>query len=226
MALVERIKGLVHVDPYANFASERTGERLRKLLSPHWLASKVALTLYEKRHPDHPWITREAIELFDALLRPHHVGLEWGSGNGTPWVARRCKSLISVEHHERWYQHVRELLTAEELTNVDYRLVSEAAYVATIDTLPDGSLDFVIVDGLFRDEAFLRSIPKLRPDGFVVFDNVNWYLPSESRTPHSRSRPDGPASPGFAEVDRETERWRIIWTSNGVNDTAIFIKPA
>jgi len=229
MNLGATVRALAHVDPYGNLGREGTLGRLKKLLSPRWVVSKIALIIYERRHPDHPWITRDAVLLLEALLRPHHRGLEWGSGNGTRWFARRCSSLTSIEHHRDWYGKVRAQLDAEGLKNVDYRLAEEAAYLASIDGFPDESLDFVVVDGLFRAQSFLRSIPKVKKDGFILFDNVNWFLPSTSRTPHSRSHQDGPFigphGDDFTDVAEGVRDWKVLWTTNGVNDTAIFVKP-
>ena len=82
---------------------------------------------------------------------------------------------------------------------MDHRLVEESAYLQVIDEFPAGFFDYIIVDGLFRGEALVRSLPKLRPGGVLVFDNVNWFLPSDSRTPHSRTAADGPATEALAE---------------------------
>jgi predicted O-methyltransferase YrrM len=220
-----RLRSLLHVDPYSNLFVESPRERLAKGLSPRYLVNKALLTIYESRHPDRPWITQTAVLVFDALLRSHHRGLEWGSGNGTRWIAQRCASLVSVEHHPAWHAKVREKLDDGGLKNVDYRLLEEEKYLDVVDEFPDGFFDFVVVDGLFRDSAFLRSVPKLAPGGFVLFDNVNWYLPSDSKTPHSRSLADGPQTPLFAEALEAVKTWKRIWTTNGVNDTAIFIDP-
>ncbi len=216
----------LHADPYGNLGSDHTLARLGKLASPRYLANKAAQVAYELRHPDHPWFTREAIRRFEAWLRPGYRGLEWGSGRSTLWLARRSASLVSVEHHPAWHARVSAQLAAAGLTNVDHRLVAEEAYAAVIDAFPDRHFDYVIVDGLFRDETLLRSIPKLRPHGWFVFDNANWYLRSDSRTPHSLRR-EGPPAPGrFDEVERAVAGWAATWTSNGVNDTLLLEKPA
>ncbi len=224
--LMGRVLRTLHADPYGDLLAARTSERLRKLLSPHYLLDKLALLAHERLHPDEPWLTRDAVRLLEGYLSPAHAGFEWGSGNGSAWFARRCGSLVSVEHHRGWSQQVQARLRAEGLHHVDHRFVEEAHYTSVIDTFADAHFDFILVDGLFRDEAFLRSLPKLKPGGWLIFDNANWYLPSASRTPHSRSLEDGPASPGFAEVARRIQGWPLTWTSNGVNDTAIYVKPA
>ena len=222
---VDRLRQFAHVDPYGDIFREKPFERIRKVLNPRYMTRKVLLTLYERSHPNHPWITQEATAAFDVLLRPYHRGLEWGSGGGTVWIAQRCRSLVSVEHHHGWFEKVSTNLHTLGLSNVDYRLVDEGRYLDVTNAFPDGFFDFVVVDGLFRDGAFLRSIPKLRDEGFIVFDNVNWYLPSNSDTPHSCSYADGPANEGFGKVADIVRSWKTVWTTNGVNDTAIFIKP-
>jgi len=38
---------------------------------------------YRKRHPDHPWLTPQAISILDSWLMPGDKGIEWGSGRST-----------------------------------------------------------------------------------------------------------------------------------------------
>jgi len=66
---------------------------------------------------------------------------------------------------------------------------------------------------------------KIRPGGFLVFDNVNWYLPSDSRTPHSRSLGDGVKDPQMQAATDVLAAWSCTWLTNGVNDTAIYVRP-
>lgn len=103
----------------------------------------------------------------------------------------------------------------------------DSRYVRIIDEVSDESLDFVLVDGLARSWCALAAIPKLRPGGLLVIDNANWYLPGPypSRSPNSRNEL-GPAGPEWFEVSYALARWRCIWTSNGVTDTAMWVKPA
>lgn len=213
------------IDSYGNLGSYRTAERLKKLLSPKFIYDRTVLLIDEKRHPNKPWITRDAVSLLEKYLNGTQVGLEWGSGNGTAWFASRSKSLVSVEHYEEWANITREKLKQAGVTNSDYRYVPESQYLSVIDEFPDESFDYIVVDGLMRDDAFPKSMPKLRPGGWLIFDNVNWYFPSNSRTPHSRTLNDGASTPQMTEAYAAVATWTTHWTSNGVNDTAIFIKP-
>jgi len=212
-------------DPYNNFFEDRTNERLRKFLSPRWVAARVGLAIYERRFPDVPWITRDAVRMLDDHLNATMTGFEWGSGNGTLWLLKRSKSLTSVEHHRAWSEAVKSKLEGAGIGNADYRYENESTYCHVIDEFPDRHFDYIVVDGLFRDVAMSKSMSKLARGGWLVLDNANWYLPSDSRTPQSRTREDGPATKLWGQVEAKLASWKATWTTNGVNDTAIFVKP-
>jgi len=126
----------------------------------------------------------------------------------------------------KWARRVRDELDLDGADNVELDLVDEAHYLEAVEAFPDEHFDYVVVDGLFRDGTLLRSIPKLRGGGFLVLDNVNWYLPSDSEAPWSRSFEDGYATQGFARAASELAGWAAQWTTNGLKDTAIFVKPS
>jgi predicted O-methyltransferase YrrM len=70
---------------------------------------------HERRHPDSPWLTSEAVVFLERSLEPDRVGFEWGSGRSTVWFARWVRRLISVEHDPLWYEQVRKRLDEEGL---------------------------------------------------------------------------------------------------------------
>ena len=91
--------------------------------------------------------------------------------------------------------------------------------------LKNGSLDFVLVDGIDRGKCAVTSLEKLKPGGILVIDDVHRYLPSESRAPLARTLNDGPVDEDWQEFLNRTMDWEYIWTSNGVKDTVIYHKP-
>jgi predicted O-methyltransferase YrrM len=203
--------------------------------TPRYIYHRARQMAYERGHGDDPWLTPAAIRLLGTLLRPADRGLEFGSGRSTIWFARRVCALTSVEHDQQWYETVSARLKARGLGNVDYVLApgdqpmecgGESAYARTALVFPDVSLDFVLVDGRYRDYSAKFVLPKIKPGGMIIIDNVNWYLPCQSKAPHSRTDSLGPITPIWAEVAQELASWRSIWTSSGVWDTAIFIKPS
>ncbi len=108
--------------------------------------------MYQARYPDRPWLTRESIVFLKSFLKPDMVGFEWGSGRSTPWFAKRCGLLVSIEDDAGWYATVREKV--KDLS-VDLVLTDAeddgASYTGKILQYPDEHFDFIIVDGSYRD---------------------------------------------------------------------------
>lgn len=215
----------LRVDPGLDFFRHRTAERLRKMFSPRWVASKLAATAHSLRNPDDPWLVRDAVAALDEWLEPHHKVLEWGSGVSTPWLAERAGSVTSIEHDPEWHRKALVALGQKSLKNAEVRLAVEADYVRQADSFPDGAFDLILNDGLLRGRALSASLSKLKPGGLLVCNHVNYFLPSDSATPHSRSRADGPEESVDPDAFVELQRWKVKWMSDGVIDTAFFWKP-
>jgi len=215
--------------------------RPSQLLRPRYVADRVRLAVHQRLHPDAPWLTAEATEALDRWLRPEHVGIEWGSGRSTAWFAQRVGRLVSVEHDAGWHATVAAQLVANGITNVDYRLAPceperietpewiaamfASDYVRAVDVFGPRTVDFALVDGMYRSACALAVIPKLRSGALLIVDNVNWFLPSSSRAPSSRGESDTPLSPTWAEFQSAVAGWKRQWTENGVADTAIWVAP-
>lgn len=201
--------------------------------TPRYALGRGGVALHQRLRPEDPWLTREAICLLERLLRPSDTALEFGAGRSTRWLAKRVAQLTSVEHDADWLGRVQDWLTADGLDNVQLlqRPVADqerdggsASYVRLVDTVDDQSLDVVLVDGRYRNHCAVASVPKLKSGGLAVIDNVNLYLPSESRAPNSRKHADGPADAVWQEFVALSRNWRSVWTSNGVWDTLILVK--
>lgn len=206
----------------------------RFYLTPRYVYNRVRDLVYQRAHPADPWLTPAAIDLLGTLLRPADRGAEFGSGRSTLWFAARVASLTSVEHDARWYEGVTAQLKDQGIGNVEYILVPEGQpteygdgpYARKALEFPDASLDFALVDGYYRDYCAKFIMPKVKPGGILVIDNINWSLPCESKAPGTRPAGLGPVTSVWGEISAELAGWRTIWTSNGVWDTAIFFKPA
>ncbi|SRR6266542_5291305 len=194
--------------------------------NPRYVRDRLSVMAFERRHPDAPWLTRLMITILSSWLKPGDCGLEWGSGRSTVWLASRVGRLTSVEHDEAWYQRVKVELQEKGLKNVDYCLCKdETEYVYVADRIEAASLDFCLVDGVVRDACALATLALLKPGGILIVDNCNWYLPSQSKAPNSRRESDGPASDAWKMFLAAVQDWRYVWTTSGVTDTALWLKP-
>lgn len=210
--------------------------RTIKHLTPRYLFNRLSEIRYQKMNPDKPWLTRRANELLEDLLIDKSLGLEFGSGRSTIWLAKRIKFLTSVEHKRQWYDIVNQGLKEQGIESVKLLLCESDAgtddpgekteYVGVIDSFKDESLDFALVDGIYRADCANKVVSKIRPGGVLVVDNVNWFLPNnETTSPNSRKTSQGPASVVWQRFSEATQDWQQIWTTSGVTDTAIYIKP-
>jgi predicted O-methyltransferase YrrM len=203
--------------------------------TPHYLVDRSLEKLYRRTHPGLPWFAPGAVEFLDHYLLPTDEGLEFGSGRSTLWFAARVKHLTTVEHNPEWADRVRSLLKDNSVSNVDLvqqpRLagdshdIDSSGYVQVTRRFQPESLDFVIIDGIYRAQCARQSLPLLSPHAMLILDNVNKALPSASRAPNSRTPEAGPDGEIWSEVWTTIQHWRYFWTGNGVSDTAIFFKP-
>jgi hypothetical protein len=97
--------------------------------------------------------------------------LELGGGSSTPFWAGRTKSVLSLETSPEWLK----LLESRPIPNLEARL-------STVETLASDmsglgrSFDAIVIDAAAnRLQLAKAAIGLLRPGGFIVLDNSDWY---------------------------------------------------
>lgn len=203
---------------------------------PRYIRDRLAVMSYQRMHPDAPWLTAHAISILSTWIKPTDAGPEWGSGRSTVWFARRAQRSPIAGRDAQWGANVPAMLAQAGLGDkVEYYVFpdgtsesSSSHYVRVIDEFAPESLDFVLVDGVCRDHCALACLDKLKPGGLVIVDNVNWYVARDpkSRAPNSRGLENGPASGGWELFASRVNSWRLVWTTNGLWDTAFWVKPS
>jgi hypothetical protein len=201
--------------------------------TPRYVVDRVNVLVYEETHRTMPWLNAQANHILDGMLRKNDVALEWGSGRSTRWIAAHVGQLTSVEHDRAWYDDVTKELAQTGITNVKYEYRSgppesddarATDYVRIADSFAAGSLDFVLVDGSARDYCAESALDKVKVGGVLVVDDSQWFFDYPTRAPFSRQG-KGPSTEAWSAVWDVLRHWRIIWTTNGKKDTAIFVRP-
>ncbi len=204
-----------------------------KNFKSHWTIpyaySKFRRLIFEFLNKTSPWLTKDAISFLDEQLSIDFTGLEWGSGRSTIWFSKRVRFLYSVEHNMEWHSIVNRDLLNQNIGNVSLQLVdhrkdSGISYINAFD-LDEETLDFILVDGKLRDQCSLRALGLLKPNGFLIIDNINRYIPNTSKSPDSLKPSTQCATSYWGEFYDITANWDKTWTSDGITDTAIYIKP-
>jgi predicted O-methyltransferase YrrM len=201
--------------------------------TPRYVLDRVTYMVYEKTYgAKAPWLTREANSCLEQLLRREDLGIEWGAGRSTPWIAARIRHLTSVESDLEWGERVRAMIGPDLTSQVTLVVCPDATqdpiasrYVRILDEFADGALNFALVDGgVARDHCALGVIPKLAPGAILVLDNAQWYLDHPSRAANRRTG-KGPANEYWADFEARVRAWRCIWTTTSLGDTAIWFRP-
>jgi hypothetical protein len=159
----------------------------------HWLQSLLAIHDIDALiRLDVPWWTYDAIERVEDFLDSRDCArvFEYGSGASTVWLAKRARSVVSVDHDAGWIEFSRprladlgnaqvELVPADDAPVTDPRYRSGKsgqrgqsfrAYVESIDRWP-GAFDLIVVDGRARAACLTKAVERLAEDGMIVFDN-------------------------------------------------------
>ena len=203
--------------------------------TPRYIVDRIKLELHERRHPDYPWFTSMAVSILDLYLRKTDKGMEFGSGRSTPWLAKRVSSLTSIEMIPSYHEKVSAILRKQNITNVnlfllerdvDEEIGKDSAYVRSIKQFKEESLDFILVDGHYRCASANAAVEYIRPGGILILDSPHHYLPSNSISPKSRKPDQGSISPQWEKFRIAVGQWRCMWTTDGTNDTAIYIRPS
>ncbi|MBD2695230.1 class I SAM-dependent methyltransferase [Anabaena catenula] len=191
------------------------------LQRPQLIVYRVRYWVWEKLHPDEPWMCPGTVEFCKKHLAASMSVLEFGSGRSSAWFARRVSKITSIEYDENWYKVVKSKLEKDNIANVNLRLilldhpVSEPeqdtykicpSYVAVLDEFADESLDLVIVDGHYRTNCARKCLKKIKAGGYLLVDDTNLWTSLDALS----------IPPDWKVVDQST---------NGIKTAAIWQKP-
>lgn len=190
---------------------------------------KIYTKSYRLLIKNSPWLAPPSIKFLQKTLNNNLTFLEFGSGKSTLFFAGKVKHLVSVEHHEGWYNKVKDALNTHGFNNVSYKLIRPEKdelkieidkrhreefdvelinykdYYGHLDNYPEAHFDFILIDGRARVECVQHSIPKLKPGGVLMVDNSE------------RKR--------YKPIFNILSEWKMINTTNGLTDTTLWFKP-
>lgn len=145
---------------------------------------------------DLPNVTQGAYKWMQKNLTSKMIGFEWGSGGSTVYFGQKVKRLTTVEHHWKWYAHVKEALNNYGVTKCEYILIIPLGplrtrkakhrssrskgwdfiyYCKFIHHFPDDYFDFVFVDGRSRAWCIKYATRHIKPGGYMIIDNARRY---------------------------------------------------
>lgn len=119
----------------------------------------------------------EEIKILDELFEKEQpkMCLEWGSGGSTVYFPKKhhcIQKWYSIEHNRDWATKVRERMDAK----VQLIYTSIPKYLSTVADMKI-KFDFILVDGLMREECMWVAEDYLNPKGCVILHDSGrpWY---------------------------------------------------
>lgn len=199
--------------------------------TPRYLWCRARQELWIRSHPEDPWLTRTAVAFLAEFVRPGDTVVEFGSGRSTMWFARKVGAqgrVVSVEGSQDWQIEISKRLDSAGLRHaeVEFAPHNPDEYVASAARrVQNRTAEVILVDGFARDACASWALSAVKAGGVIVVDNVQHYLPHASQCPLAIPVDGTPRTPLWSEFQHRTAAWRKFWTTDGVNDTAIFFAP-
>lgn len=142
-----------------------------------------------------PWISFSSFDFLQSVIGTDFKVFEYGSGGSTLFFLNRVNELISVEHDLEWKKNVEQkinkrllkgkheyffvppinkqvsLIEASSAQFEEFRNSDFIDYVAIIDKYDDNYFDLIVIDGRARPSCLKKSVTKVKPGGYILFDN-------------------------------------------------------
>lgn len=194
-------------------------------MKKHWniryIFNRLKNYIYFSFNKSVPWLSKKANNFLDINLNSEMNCLEFGSGSSSVWISKRVKHLTSIEHNLDWYNKIKT--SSKNLKNFELLFINNESYHNYIDSnLNDNSIDFCLVDGLYRDIISIKIINKISPGGIILIDDIERYLPSIDTYSPSKNCFHNDNWKLFEDL---TANWHKLYFSDGITDQVILTKP-
>ncbi|MFC5190294.1 hypothetical protein ACFPIK_00840 [Algoriphagus aquatilis] len=142
-----------------------------------------------------PWMTVPAVKFLEKKVKKEFRVFEYGSGASTFYFLNKNCELHTVEHNREWFNKMSNkledrvpfynnlrLLEPVRRTNSNgifsskdpaYLECDYYLYCNGICKFKDGFFDLVVIDGRARVECLKLALTKIRPGGYLLFDNAD-----------------------------------------------------
>lgn len=127
----------------------------------------------------YPWLTRPCNDFLDKIDFNNKTVIEFGSGFSTQYFDQRGARVISYEREQFWIDKLEKSLSKK----TDIRLFSDNSiegddnyFNEVLKDLSElKSVDVLVIDVFPRPKTFEKFFKLVADDGFIIFDNSDWY---------------------------------------------------
>ena len=116
-----------------------------------------------------PWVTYPFIDFLEGRFNKNINLLEFGSGYSTLYFSEMVSKVTAVEHNLEWYKKLIDLVP-ENVILINTNPDSVKTYFDCMKNLKE-TFDFILIDGIFRNECCYEAINLHSDIGVVVLDD-------------------------------------------------------
>jgi Methyltransferase domain len=121
-----------------------------------------------------PWLPFRLADELETVVRLDSRVFEYGGGGSTLWFLDRGAIVVTVEHDQAWAAVLECAVESDSWTLLRPSIGDGyARYAGAICSFPDDWFDVVLVDGRARRRCVVRSLPKVKPGGLLLVDDVD-----------------------------------------------------
>lgn len=110
----------------------------------------------------YPWYTKPCLEWLQCISMRGKKIWEYGAGDSTKWYRTSGAIVKGVDSNRNW-----------QPKGIEFAILKEEYLQAIVGK---GPFDFIIIDGLYRDECTEYALKELKSGGYLIIDN--WEQPS------------------------------------------------
>lgn len=148
------------------------------LTASGYLQTLITNELYDGEKKPIPWYTYPMIEFLKDRLQKNMNVFEYGCGFSTMFYSERVAHVISIEHDYGWYQKINEVRPENvKLQHITFeKNGSGGGYAKEYSEAVlkyHEAFDVICIDGRDRCRCAKNSIPALKKDGVIIFDDTD-----------------------------------------------------
>jgi hypothetical protein len=110
-----------------------------------------------------PWYTSPCLEWLMTLDFVGKRVFEYGLGDSTLWYRSKGAESFGVDDNIEWCLKVGSIDKGYECSKFQYEYITSVVKYTL--------LDFIIIDGIYRDDCTDYALNALKPGGYLIIDN-------------------------------------------------------
>tara|TARA_B100000902_G_C27313077_1_gene919590 strand:+ start:2431 stop:3057 length:627 start_codon:yes stop_codon:yes gene_type:complete len=197
--------------------------------TPRYIFNRVRQFIYYKNHKNLPWLNKDGNDYLNKIIHHDWKVIEFGAGQSSGFFLKKIQKLISIEHNYEFYKKIKKNNLDHIKNNkfIFHYLKEKKDFLNFINSLDDESVDMVFVDSIFRYLVTSNILDKIKIDGFLILDNVNRFIPTNTHTPVDSGRKKNEFLDNKWEKlfkEKIFKKFETKITSDGISDTGFFVK--